>query len=455
MHRRRFVTAAAALGGLGATMWLPRAASAAAPSLAEHPRADSFIAAMQGNYDYSPRKLRAFLESIHPHPQALKLIGTPTKPRRRVYWLEYRRHRLTARNIARGKKFMEDNRAALAQAQIRYGVPPAVVTAIIGIETQYGAYMGKHPVAHTLATLGFMHPLRADEFLAEFAEFLLYARERDISLGEIRGSYAGAFGIPQFLPSSARQYGVDFDGDGVADVFNVTDAIGCVGNFLAKKGGWQRGLEISRPAARVGDPVAWIARTAAAAYKPSFTLTQYLTTDSAAGNLGSNAAATPQPNSSSTSANSPAADSSASSAAAANSPSAASVDSSAVADGSSLAASGSSDAVASSLLAAVGGAFVLSDGSSLAAGGTSVAADESSLAAGGTSVAADAADGSSLAAAADLSSSESDLYLFVDLENRYDTEYRLGTQNFYALTRYNKSFKYAASVTDLAHSLTP
>jgi membrane-bound lytic murein transglycosylase B len=140
---------------------------------------------------------------------------------------------------------MEKNRLALEKAYEVYGVPPIIVAAIIGVETTYGGNTGDYRVLDALSTLSFDFPRRSKFFKRELGEFILLAREEQTLITELKGSYAGAMGLPQFMPSSYRAYAVDFDGDGFRDIWeNPTDAIGSVANYLAQHG-WQRDKQIT------------------------------------------------------------------------------------------------------------------------------------------------------------------------------------------------------------------
>ena len=136
---------------------------------------------------------------------------------------------------------MHKNEAALRAAYEVYGVPPVIVTAIIGVETMYGRITGGYRVLDALCTLSFDYPPRSKFFRRELKEFILLAREEKQMITELKGSYAGAMGLGQFIPSSYRAYAVDFDEDGFRDIWNnPTDAIGSVANYLHEHG-WRRG----------------------------------------------------------------------------------------------------------------------------------------------------------------------------------------------------------------------
>lgn len=158
---------------------------------------------------------------------------------RRLRWDEYREIFLQPERIARGVDFIEAHEDAFLRAQAEYGVPPEIIAAIIGVETSYGRFTGRHRVIDSLPTLAFHHPVRGNFFRGELAAFLEIAHEQDVDPGSLKGSYAGAMGYPQFIPTSYRAYAVDFDGDGLRDLWtNPVDAIGSVGNYFAEHG-WQ------------------------------------------------------------------------------------------------------------------------------------------------------------------------------------------------------------------------
>jgi membrane-bound lytic murein transglycosylase B len=149
--------------------------------------------------------------------------------------------------------FWRANAATLERAAREFGVPPEIVVAIIGVETEYGRNTGTFRVIDALATLAFDYPRRAEYFRSELEQYLLYTREAGLDAAALRGSYAGAIGIPQFMPGSIRRFGVDFDGDGRRDLrASRPDAIGSVANFLAAHG-WVAGAPVAIAASVQGD----------------------------------------------------------------------------------------------------------------------------------------------------------------------------------------------------------
>ncbi len=340
MERRRFLTAAGAVcAGLAGFADTPPARAHKngddAPAILAEKEVREFLVRMTQEHGFDPRQLRGIFSRVRRNPSVIRLMDAPADPKKKVYWRAYRKRRLRPADIARGARFMRENKASLARAREQYGVPQKITAAILGVETRYGAYTGNFPVLEALATIAFFYPRRAAEFRKELEDFLLYARESRIEPLLLRGSYAGAFGLPQFLPGSARRFAVDFDGDGRADLFTPADAVGSIGNFLAAHG-WRREHGVLYPLSSAGDAPALLAAGRANDYRPTLTLAEL------------NAA----------------------------------------------------------------GAFL-----------------------------------------AEKAQNGAEKYLLVDLENRYDTEYRAGTANFYALTRYNKSFRYAAAVADLGDAL--
>ena len=156
---------------------------------------------------------------------------------------------LSPARVEGGVAFWRDNAAALARAQTEFGVPAEVIVAIIGVETFYGRNTGSYRVIDALSTLAFDYPRRAEYFRGELKQFLRLTRDQGVSPLDPRGSFAGAIGLPQFMPGSIRAYAVDFDGDGSIDLAgDVVDAIGSVGNYLAQHG-WQPGQPVMQSVA--------------------------------------------------------------------------------------------------------------------------------------------------------------------------------------------------------------
>lgn len=177
-----------------------------------------------------------------------EVLDTISRPWEAKPWHRYRPLFITPERIRDGVGFWQRHAATLARAEQTYQVPASLIVAIIGIETFYGRQMGRHPVLDSLYTLGFHYPERADFFAKEFAQLVLLALEEKWPLTRLKGSYAGAMGMGQFMPSSYRHYAVDFDGDGKRDLFaNPVDAIGSVANYFAEHQ-WRWGESAVEPA---------------------------------------------------------------------------------------------------------------------------------------------------------------------------------------------------------------
>ena len=174
------------------------------------------------------------------------IIDAISRPAEKVLtWSEYQDIFLTESRTRAGRKFMMDNKEALAAAYVEYGVPPVIITAIMGVETMYGRHSGNFRVLDALTTLAFDYPPRSSFFKNELREFILLVREENQPITELQGSYAGAMGYGQFIPSSYRRYAIDFDGDGVRDIWNnPADAIGSVANYFAEHG-WRKGETVA------------------------------------------------------------------------------------------------------------------------------------------------------------------------------------------------------------------
>ena len=159
-------------------------------------------------------------------------------------WYEYAPRFLNEERIGAGVEFWRAHEQALDRAEAEFGVPPEIVVAIVGVETFYGRNTGAYRVIDALATLAFDYPRRAPYFRNELREFLLFARDEKLSPLVPRGSFAGAMGLPQFMPGSLRRYAIDFDGDGRIDLWNSgDDVVGSVANYLARHD-WIRGQPV-------------------------------------------------------------------------------------------------------------------------------------------------------------------------------------------------------------------
>jgi membrane-bound lytic murein transglycosylase B len=211
-----------------------------AGSYAAREDVQAFIADMQARHGFDAEQLTILFARTRPIPFVLKAIAPPADPKIRS-WRAYRQRFIEPKRTAAGLAFWQRHAATLAKAEALTGVPAEIIVAIIGIETIYGKHLGRFDTFAALTTLAFDYPPRADLFLRELEALLLLARDECRAPDSYRSSYAGAIGLPQFLPSSIRAYAVDFNGDGRIDLTdNADDAIGSVANFL-KLHGWETG----------------------------------------------------------------------------------------------------------------------------------------------------------------------------------------------------------------------
>ncbi len=211
----------------------------------ERPEVRAFVQELAEEAGFDERELLSVFSHAEYKQSIIDAISRPAE--KRLTWAEYQDIFLTERRTRSGIEFMSENREALEAAYRTYGVPPVIVTAIIGVETMYGRITGNYRVLDALTTLSFDYPPRSDFFRGELKAFILLSREEKQMITDLKGSYAGAMGLGQFIPSSYRHYAVDFDGDGFRDIWrNPTDAIGSVANYLSEHG-WQRGSDITLP----------------------------------------------------------------------------------------------------------------------------------------------------------------------------------------------------------------
>ena len=210
-----------------------------------------FVRRMAERHGFVEQELRFLFSRARREPAILAAIAPPKDAAARS-WLDYRARFVTEVRIAEGAEFWRRHGTALQRAARQYGVPEEIIVAIIGVETVYGRQMGTWRVIDALATLAFDYPPRAEFFRNELEKYLLYARDAGIDVFSVRGSYAGAIGIPQFMPGSYRRFAVDYDGDAAADLrASPADAIGSVANFLVQHG-WRRGERVHLPARVTG-----------------------------------------------------------------------------------------------------------------------------------------------------------------------------------------------------------
>jgi len=215
------------------------------------PQVQEFINSMVERHDFKREELQDVLGQAVRRDDILELMSRPAE--KRLTWHEYRKIFLTDSRIDGGVEFWKQNADVLARAEQAFGVDPQVVVAIIGVETRYGSNTGRHRVLDALSTLAFDYPPRSEFFTGELEQFLVLAREENIDLLNVTGSYAGAMGYGQFIPSSYRNYAVDFDDNGKRDLWNSKmDIIGSVANYF-RVHGWQQGQPVAVRASVSGD----------------------------------------------------------------------------------------------------------------------------------------------------------------------------------------------------------
>lgn len=219
---------------------------------ADNPATAAFIEKMVRKHNFDRQQLHDVLAQAKRLDWVLRLMDRqapayqpPSGPN--GAWVRYRNKFIVPDNVQNGVQFWNQYQDALNRASQQYGVPPEIIVGIIGVETRWGRVMGKTRIIDALATLSFAYPRRAEYFSGELETFLLMAREEKDDPLDLRGSFAGAMGYGQFMPSSFKQYAVDFNNDGHINLWDPVDAIGSVAHYFSAHG-WQRGGTIAVPA---------------------------------------------------------------------------------------------------------------------------------------------------------------------------------------------------------------
>ena len=215
----------------------------------QHPGAEEFAARAAAEYDLDQEEIRILLENAR---FKQSIVDAMTRPAEAKPWYKYRPIFITDKRIRGGVKFWREHEALVTQASEKFGVDPQIIVAIIGVETSYGGNTGSYRVLDALTTLSFYYPTsirdRSDFFSKELMNFFLLGDEEGLPLEDVTGSYAGAMGLGQFMPSSYREYAVDMDGDGRRDLWSsMPDVIGSVANYLHRHG-WEPGQPVTYPA---------------------------------------------------------------------------------------------------------------------------------------------------------------------------------------------------------------
>ena len=227
------------IGALLTIVMMFHAHLALAANYAERDEVKAFVHELAESDNFTVSGLLTVFRQAEYKQNIIDAISRPAE--KTLSWDRYQDIFLTRRRVSAGHSFMQEHQKALQLAYQTYGVPPVIVTAVIGVETMYGRHHGSFRVLDALTTLAFDYPPRASFFRRELQEFLLLVQEEQQAITDLRGSYAGAMGYGQFIPSSYRRYAVDFDEDGTRDIWeNPVDAIGSVANYLSEHG-WAQG----------------------------------------------------------------------------------------------------------------------------------------------------------------------------------------------------------------------
>ncbi len=200
-------------------------------------RISDFYEMMQTQHGFSKEELDKWFANVDYNQKIIDSMNRPAE--KTLTWKEYRNIFVKPDRIAQGTEFWNKHAEILTKAENEFQVPANLIVGLIGVETRYGRIMGSHDIFRSLYTFAFHYPRRAKFFTNELSSFLVLAREQGWQVGEMKGSYAGAMGFGQFMPSSYQAYAVDFDADGkIQLVDNVKDAIGSVANYI-KRHRWQ------------------------------------------------------------------------------------------------------------------------------------------------------------------------------------------------------------------------
>jgi membrane-bound lytic murein transglycosylase B len=229
---------------LGLFTLLTAATAYADANFANRPDVQSFINMMAEKHQFDRAQLIALFSTIRVRPRVLQSVRAPLEARP---WSTYQLVFINESHIRQGVEFWNRNQDALDRAEKMYGVPASIIVATIGVETKYGKNKGEYPVIDALASIAFSESPRAHYFRTELEEFLLLSREQNLNPVTIRGSYAGAIGQPQFMPSSYRHFAVNFSGNNHIDLSNNEyDIIGSIANYYQKHG-WKTNQPVAIP----------------------------------------------------------------------------------------------------------------------------------------------------------------------------------------------------------------
>lgn len=217
---------------------------------AEKPEVKIFIKEMVKKHKFREAELNSLFNTIKERPTVMKKVRAPLEQRP---WHTYQMLFVTEWRIRKGVEFWNTYQDVLTKAEKKYGVPANIIVATIGIETKYGQHTGEYPVIDALANIGFSSSPRAAFFRSELEEFLLLTKEQHLDPRKVYGSYAGAIGQPQFMPSSYRRYAVSYEGSKKIDLsHNINDIIMSIANYYKQKG-WQTSEPVALPASLVNN----------------------------------------------------------------------------------------------------------------------------------------------------------------------------------------------------------
>lgn len=226
------------------------AATPAQGKFGDEAAVEEFVKDVSSRNGLDAKEIRALLDQAKLQQDIIDAMKNPAE---KLPWHRYRPIFLKPERIQGGVAFWNENAELIDGISAKYGVPAEIIIAIVGVETYYGRYKGKHRVIDALATLAFSYPPRAPFFRSELEHYLLLANEERLDALELTGSYAGAMGMPQFIPSSYRNYAADGDDDGRRDLFSSkADVLASVANYF-RRHGWQTGAPIAAPAKVDGD----------------------------------------------------------------------------------------------------------------------------------------------------------------------------------------------------------
>ncbi|MEE9345036.1 MAG: lytic murein transglycosylase B [Methylococcales bacterium] len=206
------------------------------------PAMQQFKTEMHNQHGFDKQYLENLFAKIELRDSIIKAISRPAEGKP---WHQYRNIFLTNSRIKGGVEFWNKHETTIRKVAEKYGVPAEIMIAILGVETRYGGNTGSYPVMDAISTLAFLYPKRSPFFRKELEHFLLLTREEGVDPFSLKGSYAGAMGLPQFMPSSYRSYAVDFDGDNRRDIWtNPADTLASIANYFIKHG-WQQNKPVA------------------------------------------------------------------------------------------------------------------------------------------------------------------------------------------------------------------